>query len=126
MGKSATPRALASNEAMATLRTVRISPRKLGLVAGLIRGKRAQDALVQLQFSTKGIAPEVEKLLKSAIANAENNHNLNVDKLVIREVRVGKSLVMKRVQSRARGRASRIEKPFSNISIIVHEPAEVQ
>lgn len=127
MSKPKTQRRLAANEAKAKLTSVRISPQKLGLVAGLIRGKKAQDALVQLSFSRKAISRDVKKLLQSAIANAENNHNLDIDNLVVQEVNVGKSLIMKRYTSRARGRGAKILKPFSNISITLREvEAEVK
>lgn len=124
MGKSAAVRKLGLNEASAKASNVRISPRKLGLVAGLIRGMKVDEALIQLQFSRKRIAKDVRKILQSAIANAENNHNLDIDRLFISEVRVGKALVMKRFHARARGRGARILKPFSNIEIIVRENEE--
>lgn len=124
MGKQATQRKLITNEARAHLRSLRISPQKLGLVAGLIRGKKVEDALVQLTFSKKAVARDVKKLLQSAIANAENNHQLDVDKLYVSEVLVGKGLVMKRIHARARGRAFRIHKPFSNLTITVKEREE--
>ena len=123
MGKQAAKRALPDNEAKAVLRMVRISPQKLNLVAQLIRGKTAANALADLEFSRKRIAKEVRKCLESAIANAENNHNLDVDDLVVKEAFVGKALVMKRFHARARGRAGRIEKPFSNLTIVVREIA---
>ncbi len=104
--------------------TVRGSPYKLNLVAGLIRGKKAGDALNILAFSKKAMAVDVRKVLASAIANAENNHNLDVDTLVVKEASVGKSLVMKRFTPRARGRASQIVKPFSRIRVVVREAAE--
>jgi large subunit ribosomal protein L22 len=121
MGKAATPRALADNEAKAVLRMLRISPQKLNLVAQLIRGKKVATALADLTFSQKRIARDVKKCLESAIANAENNHDLDVDDLVVAQAFVGKALVMKRFHARARGRASRVEKPFANITIIVRE-----
>ncbi|WP_035716624.1 50S ribosomal protein L22 [Azorhizobium doebereinerae] len=124
MGKQATPRALADNEAKAVARNLRISPQKLNLVAGLIRGKKVATALADLEFSRKRIARDVKKCLESAIANAENNHELDVDDLVVAEAHVGKGLVMKRFSPRARGRASRIEKPFSHITIVVREVEE--
>src|SRR5690606_15971317 len=108
MGKPKAPRRLADNEARAVLRTIRISPQKLNLVAQLIRGKKAAAALADLEFSQKRIAGTVRKTLQSAIANAENNHDLDVDALVVAEAYVGKSIVMKRFHSRGRGRASRI------------------
>lgn len=109
------------NMAKAKLNSLRVSPRKLNLVAGLIRGLKVEQALIQLNFSKRRIAKDVEKCLKSAIANAENNHNLNIDALYVSEAIVGKAMVMKRMRARARGRASRIEKFFSNISITVCE-----
>ncbi|MFG1351526.1 50S ribosomal protein L22 [Xanthobacter autotrophicus] len=124
MGKQAKPRALADNEAKAVLRNLRISPQKLNLVAGLIRGKKVATALADLEFSHKRIARDVRKCLESAIANAENNHELDVDDLVVAEAHVGKGLVMKRFSPRARGRASRIEKPFAHITIVVREVEE--
>lgn len=121
MGKPATERRLANNEASAHLRSLRASPRKLNLLAGMLRGLKVEDALVQLTFSPKALATDVKKLLQSAVANAENNHQLDVDKLYISEILVGKGLVMKRIHARARGRAFRIHKPFSNITITVRE-----
>ncbi len=121
MGKSATARRLAYNEAKAEAKSLRTSPRKLNLVAQLIRGMDANVALVQLTFSKRRIAQDVKKCLQSAIANAENNHNLDVDRLYVAEAVVGKALVMKRFRARARGRAAKIMKPFSNISIVVRE-----
>ena len=105
-------------------RNLRVSPQKLNLVAGLIRGKKVATALADLEFSRKRIARDVKKCLESAIANAENNHELDVDDLVVAEAHVGKGLVMKRFSPRARGRASRIEKPFSHITIVVREVEE--
>jgi large subunit ribosomal protein L22 len=124
MSKVATQRKLADNEAKASLKSIRTSPQKLGLVAEQIRGLHVEDALVQLTFSRKAVSREVKKLLQSAIANAENNHDLDIDNLVVSDVQVGKSLTMKRIQPRARGRAFRILKPFSNISITVKELGE--
>jgi large subunit ribosomal protein L22 len=124
MGKQAKPRALAENEAKAVARNLRVSPQKLNLVAGLIRGKKVATALADLEFSHKRIARDVKKCLESAIANAENNHELDVDDLIVAEAHVGKGLVMKRFSPRARGRASRIEKPFSHITIVVREVEE--
>ncbi|PSC02567.1 50S ribosomal protein L22 [Alsobacter soli] len=121
MGKPATPRALPDNEAKAVARMLRVSPQKLNLVAGLIRGKKVATALADLEFSRKRIAKDVRKCLESAIANAENNHDLDVDDLVVSQAFVGKALVMKRFHARARGRAGRVEKPFSNLTIIVRE-----
>ena len=126
MGKSATPRALPDNEAKAVARMIRVSPQKLNLVAQLIRGKKVSTALADLEFSRKRIARDVRKCLESAIANAENNHNLDVDDLVVKEAFVGKALVLKRFHARARGRGARIEKPFSNLTIVVREVAAEQ
>lgn len=124
MGKRSAVRKLKSDEASAKLRMLRTSPQKLGLVADLIRGLKADQALVQLEFCRRRIANDVRKLLQSAIANAENNHSLDIDSLVVSEVRVGKSLIMKRFRARARGRGARIMKPFSNIEIVVKEVQE--
>ncbi|WP_043540130.1 50S ribosomal protein L22 [Salinarimonas rosea] len=125
MGKPAQTRSLPENEAKAVLRMVRISPQKLNLVAQLIRGKKVGVALADLEFSKKRIARDVKKCLESAIANAENNHDLDVDDLVVKEAFVGKALVMKRFHARARGRGARIMKPFSNLTIVVREaPAQ--
>jgi large subunit ribosomal protein L22 len=123
MGKPATPRALPDNEAKAVARMLRVSPQKLNLVAAMIRGKKVSTALADLEFSRKRIAVDVRKCLQSAIANAENNHDLDVDDLVVSQAFVGKALVMKRFHARARGRAGRVEKPFSNLTIIVRETA---
>ena len=124
MGKSARERDLADTEAKAVSRMLRVSPQKLNLVAQLIRGKKAATALADLQFSRKRIAVDVRKCLESAIANAENNHDLGVDDLVVAEAHVGKALVLKRFASRGRGRMGRILKPFANITIVVREVAE--
>ena len=121
MSKEANPRRLADNEAKAIARMLRVSPQKLNLLAQLIRGKKVDRALADLEFSRKRIAHEVKKTLESAIANAENNHGLDVDDLVVSQAFVGKAMVMKRFSARARGRASRIEKPFANLTIIVRE-----
>jgi large subunit ribosomal protein L22 len=121
MGKPVNPRRVGDKEALAVATTVRGSPYKLNLVAGLIRGKKVGDALNILTFSKKAMAIDVRKVLASAIANAENNHNLDVDALVVQEASVGKALVMKRFTPRARGRASRIIKPFSRIRVVVRE-----
>ena len=126
MGRTATPRALPDNEAKAVARMIRVSPQKLNLVAQLIRGKKVSTALADLEFSRKRIAKDVRKCLESAIANAENNHNLDVDDLVVSQAFVGKALVMKRFHARARGRGARIEKPFSNLTIVVREVAAEQ
>ena len=121
MGKSALPRKLSESQARAVGRNIRVSPRKLNLVAQSIRGKSAESALSTLTFTPKRIARDVKKILQSAIANAENNHDLDVDDLIVSEASVGKNLTMKRFRPRARGRAGRIEKPFSQITIIVEE-----
>ncbi|ARY37423.1 50S ribosomal protein L22 [Brucella melitensis] len=124
MGKAKAPRQLKDNEAKAVARTLRVSPQKLNLVASIIRGKKVNAALADLTFSRKRIAGTVKKTLESAIANAENNHDLDVDALIVAEAYVGKSIVMKRFHVRDRGRASRIEKPFSHLTIVVREVAE--
>ncbi len=124
MGKPSTPRALSDIEAKAFASSIRTSPRKLNLVAQSIRGLKAEAALAQLTFSKRRIAIDVKKVLQSAIANAENNHQLDVDRLVVSEAFVGRALVMKRFSPRARGRAGRIEKPFSNLTVIVREREE--
>jgi large subunit ribosomal protein L22 len=121
MGKRARERVLSDNEAKAVARLLRISPQKLNLVAGLIRGKKVASALADLEFSRKRIARDVRKCLESAIANAENNHDLDVDDLVVAEAYVGKALVIKRFHARGRGRAGAILKPFSNLTIVVRE-----
>ncbi len=121
MSKSASPRKVGDKEALAVATSVRGSPYKLNLVAGLIRNKPAGEALNILQFSTKSMAVDVRKCLASAIANAENNHNLDVDALIVKEASVGKGLVMKRFATRARGRSARIVKPFSRLRIVVRE-----
>ncbi|MEM7683984.1 MAG: 50S ribosomal protein L22 [Pseudomonadota bacterium] len=124
MGKEKNPRRAAENEAIATLRMLKTSPQKLNLVAGMIRGKPVDKALTALMFSKKRIAIDVKKTLESAIANAENNHGLDVDELVVAEAYVGKNLVMKRGRPRARGRFGRIMKPFSQITIKVRQVEE--
>jgi large subunit ribosomal protein L22 len=124
MGKEKNPRRVADNEAMAKLRMLRTSPQKLNLVAAMIRGKKVDKALNDLTFSNKRIAEDVKKCLQSAIANAENNHNLDVDELIVAEAYVGKNLVMKRGRPRARGRFGRIMKPFSELTIKVREVEE--
>jgi large subunit ribosomal protein L22 len=121
MSKPKNERALKDNEAKAVARMLRVSPQKLNLLAQLIRGKKVGTALADLEFSRKRIAAQVKKALESAIANAENNHSLDVDDLVVAEAHVGKALVMKRFHARARGRAGRVEKPFSNLTIVVRE-----
>ena len=123
MSKLSNPRRQAENEAKATARMLRVSPQKLNLLAQLIRGKKVSTALADLEFSNKRISVEVKKALESAIANAENNHDLDVDDLIVAQAWVGKDMVLKRFSPRARGRAGRIEKPFSNITIIVREVA---
>ena len=124
MGKAKTDRRLDENEAQAVGRNIRISPQKLNLVAQSIRGLDAGDALAELSFSRRRIAGDVKKILQSAIANAENNHQLDVDRLYVAEATVGKDFVMKRMRARARGRMARILKPFSNITIILREQDE--
>ncbi|MCE7027220.1 MULTISPECIES: 50S ribosomal protein L22 [Jiella] len=126
MGKAKAERRLAENEARAVARSIRVSPQKLNLVAQLIRGKRVDRALADLTFSRKRIAETVKKTLESAIANAENNHDLDVDALVVAEAYVGKSITMKRFHARGRGRASRVEKPFAHLTIVVREVEEVE
>ena len=124
MGKEKNPRRVADNEAMAKLRMLKTRPQKLNLLAGLIRGKKVDRALNDLTFSKKRIAVDVKKCLQSAIANAENNHNLDVDELIVSEAYVGKNLTMKRGRPRARGRFGRIIKPFSEITIKVRQLEE--
>lgn len=124
MGKQKQPRRLADNEARAKLRMIRISPQKLNLVAQLIRGKKVDAALADLEFSHKRISGDVKKVLESAIANAENNHNLDIDNLIVSEAYVGKNFVMKRFRARARGRGAQILKPFSELTIVVKEVSE--
>ncbi|MEO0830890.1 MAG: 50S ribosomal protein L22 [Pseudomonadota bacterium] len=124
MGQSKNPRRVAENEAMAKLRMLKTSPQKLNLLAAMIRGKKVERALTELTFSKKRIAVDVKKCLQSAIANAENNHNLDVDELVVAEAWVGKNLTMKRGRPRARGRFGRIHKPFAEITIKVRQVEE--
>lgn len=124
MGQAANVRREADTEAKAVARNLRVSPQKLNLVAQLIRGKKVGTALADLEFSRKRIARDVKKALESAIANAENNHDLDVDALVVSQAFVGKSMVMKRFSPRARGRAGRIVKAFSNITIVVRQVEE--
>ena len=124
MAKSKTPRRLKETEALAIGRHIRSSSRKLNLLAGLIRGKACGAALADLEFSPKRVAKEVKKVLESAIANAENNHQLDVDKLIVAEASVGKSIKIKRFHARARGRAAKVEKLFSHLRIIVRERRE--
>jgi large subunit ribosomal protein L22 len=121
MSKTARERSLADTEAKAVARMLRVSPQKLNLLAQLIRGKRVAAALADLEFSRKRIARDVRKCLQSAIANAENNHDLDVDDLVVAEAHVGKALVIKRFTPRGRGRMGRIFKPFANLTIVVRE-----
>ncbi len=124
MGKRKRERQLADNEARAVAKNVRISPQKLNLVAAMIRGKKVETALADLAFSRKRIAKDVRKTLQSAIANAENNHDLDVDALVVAEAHVGKNMVMKRWRPRARGRVAQIIKPFCQLTIVVKEVEE--
>ena len=124
MSKPNYPRALADTEAQAIARNIRVSPRKLNLVAGLIRNKPAAEAVATLTFSKRRIAQQVRKTLESAIANAENNHQLDVDRLVVSHAEVGRAIVMKRFHARGRGRSSRIEKWFSHLKIVVTERAQ--
>ena len=121
MSKPKHERGLPDTEAQAVTRNIRVSPRKLNLVAGLIRGRKAQDAIATLTFSKRRMAITVKKTLESAIANAENNHQLDVDKLVVARAEVGRSIVMKRFQARGRGKAARVEKWFSHLKIVVAE-----
>jgi large subunit ribosomal protein L22 len=124
MGKPARERSLADNEAQAYAKLLRTSPQKLNLVATMIRGKEVSRAVSDLTFSKRRIAGEVKKVLQAAIANAENNHQLDVDRLYVKEATVGKTLTMKRFRARARGRGARIVKPFSNLTVIVREREE--
>ena len=126
MGKPARERVLADNEARAYAKFMRTSPQKLNLLAQMIRGKPADRAVADLTFSKRRIAREVRKVLQSAIANAENNHQLDVDRLYVKEASVGKTFVVKRFRARARGRASRIIKPFSNLTVVVREREETE
>ena len=124
MGKPSNKRRLGDNEAKAFAKTIRVSPQKLNLVAQSIRSRPAEQALAELSFSRKRIAGTVKSVLQAAIANAENNHQLDVDRLVVSEATVGKALVMKRFRARARGRVGKIQKPFSNLTVIVREVEE--
>ncbi len=126
MGKPATPRRLAETEAKAYLHGLKISPRKLNLVAQTIRGKNASAALHELAFSRKRIARDVRKVLQAAIANAENNHQLDVDRLVVKEASVGRAFTLSRFHTRGRGRVAHIEKYFSNLTVIVREQEEAR
>jgi large subunit ribosomal protein L22 len=121
MSQSANPRRLSESEALASAKMIRSSPQKLNIVAQLIRGKSASDALASLTFCERRVAHEVKKVLQAAIANAENNHRLDVDQLIVSQATVGRALVMKRFHTRGRGRSSRIEKPYSNLTVIVAE-----
>jgi large subunit ribosomal protein L22 len=124
MGKAANPRKVGEKEALAVGTMIRGSSRKLNLVAGLIRGRKVEEAMNILKFSPKGMSEDVYKVLASAVANAENNHNLDVDALIVSEASVGKSLTMKRFATRARGRSSRVVKPFSRLRVVVREQEE--
>ncbi len=124
MGKKSMPRPIADNEARAVVKNIRISPQKLNLVASMIRKMDVGKALAALEFSRRRISNDVKKALESAVANAENNHSLDVDRLVVKEAFVGKSIVMKRFRARARGRGSRILKPLSHLTIVVSEKEE--
>ena len=124
MSKDKNPRRVADNEARAKLRMLKTSPQKLNLVAGLIRGKKVERALTDLTFSKKRIALDVKKCLQSAIANAENNHNLDVDELIVAEAYVGKNVTLKRGRPRARGRFGKIMKPFAEVTIVVRQVEE--
>ena len=124
MSKQAAPRKVGEKEALAVGTMIRGSAQKLNLVAGLIRGRKVEEALNILKFSPKGMSEDVYKVLASAVANAENNHNLDVDALVVSEASVGKSITMKRFATRARGRSTRIEKPFSRLRVVVREQEE--
>ena len=124
MSKPVSPRKVGDKEALAVGNTIRGSARKLNLVAGLIRGRKVEEALNILKFSPKAMSEDVYKVLASAVANAENNHNLDVDALIISEASVGKSITMKRFATRARGRSTRIEKPFSRLRVVVSEQEE--
>lgn len=124
MGKPSHERHLANNEAQAVARSLRVSPQKLNLVAGMIRGKKVEQALAELEFSQKRIADDVRKCVMSAVANAENNHNLDVNELVVSEAYVGKNLVLKRFHARGRGRGAAILKPFSQLTVVVRQVEE--
>ena len=124
MGQAKQARRLADNEAQAVTRNIRVSPQKLNLVAQMIRGQKVGKALADLTFSRKRIAQDVKKTLESAVANAENNHSLDVDALIVSEAYVGKNLVMKRSRPRARGRMARIMKPFAQLTVVVREVQE--
>jgi large subunit ribosomal protein L22 len=125
MSQTANPRRLPETQALARAKMIRTSAQKLNVVAAMIRGKTASAALASLVFCERRVAHEVKKVLQAAIANAENNHQLDVDRLVVSEASVGRALVMKRFHTRGRGKSARIEKPFSNLTVIVAERAEV-
>jgi large subunit ribosomal protein L22 len=124
MGKPSRERSLAENEAKAIAKNIRFSPQKLNLVAELIRGKKVNEAMADLEFSRKRVAQDVRKCVMSAVANAENNHGLDVDELVVAEAYVGKNIVMKRFAARGRGRGFQVLKPFSQITVVVRQKAE--
>jgi large subunit ribosomal protein L22 len=124
MGKPSRERRLAETEAQAVAKNIRVSPQKLNLVAGMIRGKKVDQAIAELEFSRKRVADHVRKCVISAVANAENNHGLDVNELVVAEAYVGKNLVMKRLHARGRGRAGAIMKPFSQITVVVRQVEE--
>ena len=124
MGKQSTPRVLADTEAKSVARNLRVSPQKLNLVAATIRGMDVNKAIASLTFSRRRIANDVKKALQSAVANAENNHSLDVDRLFVKQAHVGKGVVMKRFRARAKGRGARILKPFSHLTIVVGERGE--
>jgi large subunit ribosomal protein L22 len=126
MSKQTAPRDLDETEAKSYVKALRVSPRKLNLVAQSIRGKTAQAALAELTFSKRRIAKDVKKALQAAIANAENNHQLDVDRLFVKEATVGRAVVMKRFHARGRGRAARVEKWFSNLTVVVRERVEAK
>mgnify|MGYP003959641901 FL=1 len=126
MGKKSVSRRFADNEAMASAKAIRVSPQKLNLVAGLIRGKDAAKALSDLTFSSRRVSGDVKKVLESAIANAENNHQLDVDRLYVSEATVGRAFALKRFRPRARGRTGSITKPFSNLTVVVREREEAK
>ena len=126
MGKPTHPRALADNEAKAIATNIRVSPQKLNLVATMIRGKKVQAAIADLEFSRKRVSEHVRKCVISAVANAENNHGLDVDELVVAEAYVGKNMVLRRFHARGRGRASSVQKPFSQLTVVVRQVEEEQ
>jgi large subunit ribosomal protein L22 len=126
MGKRSAERVLSDSEAMARVRNIRVSPQKLNLVASSIRGMDCEKALAELQFNARRISGDVRKALQTAIANAENNHQLDVDRLYVSEITVGKAIVMKRWRARARGRVGKILKPFSHLRVVVREREETE